>query len=46
MPTVRKAQLARAQGRTQRPQAGQKLELARPSIRAATASEKQTDSPT
>ena len=28
------------------PQAGQKLELARPSIRAATASEKQTENPT
>ena len=46
MPAVRKAQLASAQGRTQRPQAGQKAELARPSTSAATASEKQTEKPT
>ena len=43
MPTVRKAQLASAHGRTQRPQAGQKAALARPSPKAATASEKQTE---
>ena len=30
MPTVSRAQLARAQGRTQRPQAGQKAVWARP----------------
>jgi len=46
MPTVRKAQLAKAQGRTHRPQAGQKAVCARPSIRAATAREKQTEKPT
>ena len=46
MPTVSSAQLASAHGRTQRPQAGQKAVCARPSIRAATAREKQTEKPT
>ena len=42
MPTVSRAQDASAHGRTQRPQAGS----TRFSIRAATASEKQTENPT